>query len=102
VIACPSNFRTSREFDLFAKERALENKNFLVVANRTDAAVKGGSAVVNPNASLSHRAGKDQGDYVFAYLNLTWARDKQIRPGTDLVRNRRPQFYTELTEPLSL
>jgi predicted amidohydrolase len=102
VIACPSNFRASREFDLFAKERALENKTFLIVANRTDAAVEGGSAVVNPNASLSHRAGKDQGDYVFAYLNLTWARDKQIRPGTDLVRNRRPQFYTELTEPLAL
>lgn len=26
-------------------------------------------------------------------LSLVWARDKQIPPGTDLIKNRHPQFY---------
>jgi predicted amidohydrolase len=102
VIVCPSDFRVPREFDLFAKERALENKVFVVAANRADAAAPGGSAVINPNASLSKQAAKKQDDYVFSYVNLVWARDKQIRPGTDLVRNRRPQFYKEITQPVSI
>jgi predicted amidohydrolase len=98
VIAMPSNFRARRELRLFATERALENKIFIVAANRADAAEPGGSTVIFPNAATPNRAGDGQNDYVFSYLNLAWARDKQIRPGTDLVRNRRPQFYEQLTE----
>lgn len=100
VVAHPSNWRAPREADLFTRERALENKVFVVSANRADAAHPGGSMIVTPSAGILHRAGTDQGDYVFGYLNLVWARDKQIRPGTDLVRNRRPQFYGSLVEPL--
>jgi predicted amidohydrolase len=100
VIAYPANWRTPREYDLFAKERALENKVFVVAANRADAAVPGGSTVLFPNAGTSPRAATGQDDYVFSYLNLAWSRDKQIRPGTDLVRNRRTQFYGPLTEPI--
>jgi predicted amidohydrolase len=100
VIALPSNFRAPRELKLFAAERALENKIFVVAANRVDAAVPGGSTVIFPNAATPNKAGQHQDDYVFSYLNLAWARDKQIRPGTDLVRNRRPQFYEPLTESI--
>ena len=102
VIAVPSNFRSARENNLFAKERALENKVFVIVANRPDADFAGGSAVLFPNAATSLKAGRGQDDYVFSYLNLAWARDKQIRPGTDLVRNRRPQFYGPIIEPLMM
>lgn len=102
IIAMPSNFRAPREATLFARERALENKVFVVAANRTDAEHPGGSTVIFPNAATPHKAGIDQGDYVFAYLNLALARDKQIRPGTDLVRNRRPQFYDPLIQPVSV
>jgi len=100
IIAMPSNFRAPREAHLFARERALENKIFVVAANRTDAAYPGSSTVIFPNAATPHKAGTEQGDYVFAYVNLAWARDKQIRPGTDLVRNRRPQFYDPLVQPI--
>jgi predicted amidohydrolase len=99
IIALPANFRAAREVRLFACERALENKVFVVVANRTDAASPGGSTVFFPNAATSKKAGNSQDDYVFSYLNLAWARDKQIRPGTDLVRNRRPQFYEPIAQP---
>ncbi|MGH6879141.1 MAG: carbon-nitrogen hydrolase family protein [Rhizomicrobium sp.] len=102
VIAMPSNWRTERELKMFTRERALENKVFLVAANRADAAVPGGSTVIFPNAATSNRAGKGQGDYVFSYLNLAWARDKQIRPSTDLVKNRRPQFYGAITQAVPL
>lgn len=102
VIAAPSSFRSARENNLFAKERALENKIFVVVANRPDAEFPGGSTVFFPNAGSSLKAGRRQDDYVFSYLNLAWARDKQIRPGTDLVRNRRPQFYGPIVEPLAI
>lgn len=98
VIALPSRWRVPREPELFARERALENKVFIVAANRTDAPVPGGSMIVAPNAAIAAKAGSDQGDYAFGYLNLSWARDKQIRPGTDLIRNRRPQLYAALTE----
>ena len=101
VIATPSSFRSAHEC-LFAKERALENKVFVIVANRPDAEFPGGSAVFFPNAASSLKAGKGQNDYVFSYLNLAWARDKQIRPGTDLVQNRRPQFYGPIAEPLTV
>lgn len=102
VIVMPSNWRTPREPQIFARERALENKVFVVTANRADAAVPGGSAVVFPNAATSNKAGAGQDDYVFSYINLAWARDKQIRPGTDLVKNRRPQFYGAITQPTPL
>jgi predicted amidohydrolase len=102
VIAAPSNFRAERESGFFAKERALENKIFVIVANRPDAEYPGGSTVYFPNAASSLKAGRDQDDFVFSYLNLAWTRDKQIRPGTDLVRNRRPQFYGPLVEPLAI
>jgi predicted amidohydrolase len=102
IIALPANFRAPRENNLFACEGALENKLFLVVANRADAASPGGSTVYFPNAGTSKRAGAGQDDYVFSYLKLTWSRDKQIRPGTDLVRNRRPQFYGPIVEPRAL
>lgn len=98
VIAVPSNYRAKRENVLFAKERALENKVFLIAANRTDASEPGGSTVYFPNASTSLKAGNGQTDFIFSYLNLVWSRDKQIRPGTDLVRNRRPQFYGPMTQ----
>jgi predicted amidohydrolase len=97
AIAIPSNFRSARELKLFTAERALENKIFVVAANRTDSPFKGGSTVILPNAAMPHKAGESQDDYVFTYMNLAWSRDKQIRPGTDLVKNRRPQFYEPLT-----
>lgn len=99
VIAVPSAWRAAREQQLFARERALENKLFVIAANRTDAAVAGGSMIIWPNASVTARAGTGQDDYAFSYLNLTLSRDKQIRPGTDLMRNRRPELYGALTKP---
>jgi predicted amidohydrolase len=102
VIALPASLRAPREGALFACERALENKVFVVVANRADAPAPGGSTVYFPNAATSKKAGTGQDEYVFSYLNLAWSRDKQIRPGTDLVRNRRPQFYGPIVQPRSL
>ncbi|MND07276.1 hypothetical protein D3C83_291520 [compost metagenome] len=54
--------------------------------------------MILPNGAVASRASQGQTDYVFQYLNLVWARDKQIRPGTDLIKNRRPQFYGKFTE----
>jgi predicted amidohydrolase len=93
LIAAPSGWGAARDAELFLRERALENKVFIVAANRLDAKVQGQSRIVLPNAAIPHRSDSGQYDYTFGYLNLVWTRDKQIRPGTDLVKNRRPQFY---------
>jgi predicted amidohydrolase len=93
LIAAPSGWDVARDADLFLRERALENKVFIVAANRLDAGVRGQSRIVLPNAAIPHRSDGGQYDYTFGYLNLVWTRDKQIRPGTDLIANRRPQYY---------
>jgi predicted amidohydrolase len=93
VIAAPSGWGAARDVDLFLRERALENKIFIVAANRLDTEIHGQSRIVLPNAAIPSRSEAGQFDYTFGYLNLVWGRDKQIRPGTDLIKNRRPQFY---------
>jgi predicted amidohydrolase len=93
VIAAPSGWGAARDADLFLRESALENKIFIVAANRLDAQIHGQSRIVLPNAAIPSRSDTGQFDYTFGYLNLVWGRDKQIRPGTDLIKNRRPQFY---------
>ncbi len=96
-IAAPSAWGAERDADLFLRERALENKVFIVAANRLDAKIHGQSRIVLPNAAIPHRSESGQFDYTFGYLNLVWARDKQIRPGTDLIKNRRPHLYGGIT-----
>ncbi len=98
VIATPSAWRSPRERDLFLKERALENKVYMVAANRLDAPVPGESRIVLPNAAVATTSKQGQDDFIFHYLNLVWARDKQIRPGTDLIKNRRTEFYGPLCD----
>lgn len=97
VIAAPSAWSAERDSELFLRERALENKVFIVAANRLDATVSGQSRIVLPNAAIPSRSDRGQYDYTFGYLNLVWTRDKQIRPGTDLIRNRRPHLYGGIT-----
>lgn len=98
VIATPSAWRLPRERDLFLKERALENKVYIVAANRLDAPIPGESRIVLPNAAIPTASKQGQDDFIFHYLNLVWARDKQIRPGTDLIKNRRTEFYGPLCD----
>ena len=98
VIVAPSAWTHPRESNLFLRERALENKVFAVAANRLDAPFAGKSKVVLPNGAIATQSGQGATDYIFHYLNLVWARDKQIRPGTDLIKNRRPQFYDKFKE----
>jgi len=101
VIAAPSAWQHPRESRLFLRERALENKIFAIAANRLDASLAGESKIVLPNGGVASQAGQGQTDYIFQYLNLVWARDKQIRPGTDLIKNRRPQFYGRFKEAIN-
>ncbi len=101
VVAAPSTWTHARESALFTRERALENKIFIVAANRVDAPYAGESKVILPNGAIASRAAQGQTDYVFQYLNLAWTRDKQIRPGTDLIKNRRPQFYEKFKEAVA-
>jgi len=101
VIAVPSAWQHPRESRLFLRERALENKIFAIAANRLDASLAGESKIVLPNGGVASQAGQGQTDYIFQYLNLVWARDKQIRPGTDLIKNRRPQFYGRFKEAIN-
>ncbi|TAM88879.1 MAG: carbon-nitrogen hydrolase family protein [Candidimonas sp.] len=93
IIAVPSAWEAERDANLFLRERALENKIFVVASNRLDSKVGGESRILLPSGALQHKSECGQFDYTFGYLNLVWARDKQIRPGTELFKNRRPELY---------
>lgn len=49
LLAHPASWREEREAEMFAKERALENKVFVVAANRTDSGYPGASMIALPN-----------------------------------------------------
>ncbi|CAM5196118.1 Formamidase [Castellaniella defragrans] len=102
VIAMPSSWEQPREPKYFLRARALENKVFVVAANRLDAPVPGTSKVVLPNGATPKQAHQGQGDFIFHYLDLSQARDKQIRPGTDLIKNRRPALYASFVKPVNV
>ncbi len=97
VIAAPSAWGAERDTMLFLRERAFENKVFVVAANRVDAGVSGQSRIVFPDSTVPLHSEEGQFDYTFGYLDLALARNKQVRPGTDLIKNRRPHLYSSIT-----
>lgn len=52
------------------------------------------------NGTMANKAARGALDYTLRYFGPVRARDKQMRPGADLIKNRHPRFYARFTEPL--
>jgi predicted amidohydrolase len=104
VIAHPSNlvFANAQEA---LRTRALENRVFIVTANRTGVETRPGgrvpftgrSQIVDPGGVVIARAGKTETVARVAACDLALARDKALTAQTHLFRPRRPELYAALT-----
>lgn len=103
VIAHPSNL-VMPHAPAAMITRALENRVFVVTANRTGAddrpggrvAFTGRSQVVDPEGRVLARAGGRAAVARSARCDLALARDKRLTALTPLFRSRRPRFYRRI------
>ncbi|MEN3026427.1 MAG: nitrilase-related carbon-nitrogen hydrolase [Chlorobiota bacterium] len=100
LIACPSNLVTSA-WEKVMPVRALENRVYLAVANRTgverregeELHFQGKSAIYGPEGEIYCQAGPEEQAVLVAELEMERARDKTIGPFGDIFADRRPEYY---------
>ncbi len=104
LITCPANLVTEA-WHAVMPARAIENKVFLAVANRTGSetrkgetlAFKGRSAIYGWDGHVLAQAGPE-GDVVLAAdIQPAETRDKFFNPLNDVLADRRPELYGRLT-----
>jgi predicted amidohydrolase len=82
--------------------RGLENGVFAVTCNRTgeeqDLKFTGQSQIVAPRGELLHRASPEEEVLFITEIDPSKARDKMITGRNDLLRDRRPEWYSNLSE----
>lgn len=98
LLLAPAAWREEADERWLSPERGLENRVFLVAANRPDAPIPGRSKVFDPRGAVVAEAREEREEIATAYVNLAQARDKQIAPGLDLFRQRRPELYAPLAK----
>jgi predicted amidohydrolase len=83
--------------------RCLENRVFAVTCNRIGQEARGGkqpltyigsSEIVSPKGLILHRAPRDKEELTIVDIDPAEARNKQLTPYNDLLRDRRPPLYT--------
>ncbi len=77
--------------------RALENRIYIVSANRIgiegDLSFTGQSIIVNPRGEIIARASRTHEEIIYADIDLNLARNKNITPMNNLVKDRIPSSY---------
>jgi predicted amidohydrolase len=100
IIVHPSNL-VRKDCPRAMPIRALENHVFTVTANRIgresngreELTFIGQSLICSPDGEVIASAGKDEEVVIVADVDITVARDRQITPHNDLLRDRRPHLY---------
>jgi predicted amidohydrolase len=86
--------------------RCLENSVFAVTANRFGSDIRprgnltftGQSQMVAPDGELIFRAKPQEQELFIAEIDVTRARNKWITQNNELLKDRRPEYYTDLIE----
>jgi 5-aminopentanamidase len=79
------------------RTRAAESRVFIVSANSVDKEGQGVSQIIDPNGVISASTLKNERVHACGTLTpFTLSRIKEVVPGTNVVKNRRPQFYRGL------
>jgi predicted amidohydrolase len=105
LIVCPSDLVTD-VWRVAMPGRAVENKVYIAVANRTGTEKRrdetltftGKSAIYGFNGKELASAGPDENTVIQAEINPSQTRDKSFNPFNDILGDRQPQFYSRLTE----
>ncbi len=109
LIAHPSNLVVPRAAQQATLVRALENRVFVVTANRVGEDVRpdrrigftGLSQIAAPDGSKLARAGARAVKVLAATLDLSKAREKKFAGRNDIFRDRRPEYYEAVAAPKS-
>jgi len=86
--------------------RCMENGVFAITANRIGSDIRprgtlnftGQSQIAAPKGAQLHRASATDEVLFTTIINLRQARDKKVTPLSDLFSDRRPEFYTGITD----
>lgn len=100
IILCPSNLVTD-VWHLAMPARALENKVYLAVSNRTGTEIRGSeellfkglSAIYSYNGKPLATAGKEDEIVITAEIYPEKTRDKSFNEFNDIFKDRRPEMY---------
>lgn len=107
VIAHPSNLVVPRAAQMATPVRALENRIYVVTANRVGADVRpdrriaftGRSQIVSPDGIVLARAGTSSVRALVADVDLVQARNKKFgKTRNEIFKDRRPEFYGPAAE----
>lgn len=107
IIAHPSNLVVPRAAQMATPVRALENRIYVVTANRVGADVRpdrriaftGRSQIVSPDGIVLARAGTSAVRAVVADVDLAQARNKKFgKTRNEIFKDRRPEFYGPAAE----
>jgi predicted amidohydrolase len=101
IICHPSNLVLPGVAQLTTRVRALENRVFWVLGNRTGTEERGGktltftgrSQIVAPNGTLLAEAPADGESVSIVEIDVAEASDKHLTPLNDLFADRRSEFY---------
>ena len=104
IIVWAAAWQHADERRLLAVSKAVDNRIYLVCANRTDAPSPGGSFVIPPNGfphwdvNVNAAPSTRWGAVMPMFAEPAIARQKCMEPGVDLLRNRLPHTYGRLTQ----
>lgn len=107
IIVWSSAWQHADERSLMAVTKAVDNRIYLICANRHDAAYRGGSFVIPPAGfphwDVNHNAAPNTrwGAVIPMFAERAIAQQKCMEPGVDMFRNRLPKTYHVLTEPIA-
>jgi predicted amidohydrolase len=112
ILALPTNFpegRGEKITEHIVTTRAIENRVHIVTANRIGTekghGFSGLSKIVSASWETLALASPDKEEIIYADVELDIARQKRdvVRPGqhvTDFIKDRRPELYGKITEPV--
>lgn len=107
IIVWSAAWQHADERRLMAVTKAVDNRVYLVCANRQDALYAGGSFVIPPAGfphwDVDHNAAPNtrRGAVIPMFAERAIAQQKCMEPDVDMVRNRLPTTYYVLTAPFT-
>ena len=95
---------TNPQVEYMIPTRALENRVWIIAANKVGMEAKsilycGKSAVFAPDGQIAKIASSYQEEILFYEISLEEAIDKSIDNQINIIKDRRPELYSELVQP---
>jgi predicted amidohydrolase len=104
VVAHPSNLVLPGKAQRAVPALAMLNRVFALLANRTgrerELLFTGSSLIASPAGEVLAQATPEGEEILMVEADLAEARNKQVTPRNDLLRDRRPEEYALLAAPL--